>query len=350
MASIQKRCRRGAEGGRAREWRLARLAAGDLAGDARRSPWRCWSTPSTRRALLRRGDRRRDPDPAAAAPPLTSERTDHSIWKATSGDGDPLGHRRRGPPGAGRRRSRWNDARCWEASPCACTPPRFRHRWTASTRHRLRRSQGRRPAGGRPPRRARTIDRRLSSTRSTGTRRACCSWTPSTAARSTCSSAVPDVPRDPVRQAGSVPGSRRFHSRELVLTKLQIVELNEKDVRDTTLLFYGHEVSDHDDESINGEPSPSCAPATGGCGARSRTTSNAAASTWATMHCRRTMRDASPIGSESCSPGSRPAPRAEAGSFARRWESASAGTSCPMRWHSQGVWREASGGMRMIQA
>ena len=40
---------------------------------------------------------------------------------------------------------------------------------------------------------------------------------------------------------------------ELVLTKLQIVELNEKDVRDTALLFYGHDVSDHDDESINGE-------------------------------------------------------------------------------------------------
>lgn len=40
---------------------------------------------------------------------------------------------------------------------------------------------------------------------------------------------------------------------ELVLTKLQIVELNEKDVRDTVLLFHGHDVSDHDDESINGD-------------------------------------------------------------------------------------------------
>ena len=40
---------------------------------------------------------------------------------------------------------------------------------------------------------------------------------------------------------------------ELVLTKLQIVELNEKDVRDTVLLFYGHDVSDHDGEAINGE-------------------------------------------------------------------------------------------------
>jgi hypothetical protein len=40
---------------------------------------------------------------------------------------------------------------------------------------------------------------------------------------------------------------------ELVLTKLQIIELNEKDVRDVALVFYGHEVSDHDDGSINGK-------------------------------------------------------------------------------------------------
>jgi hypothetical protein len=39
---------------------------------------------------------------------------------------------------------------------------------------------------------------------------------------------------------------------ELVLTKLQIVELNEKDVRDTALIFHGHEVSDHDGDAING--------------------------------------------------------------------------------------------------
>jgi hypothetical protein len=40
---------------------------------------------------------------------------------------------------------------------------------------------------------------------------------------------------------------------ELLLTKLQIVELNEKDVRDTVLLFHGHEVADHDDDAVNGE-------------------------------------------------------------------------------------------------
>jgi Uncharacterised nucleotidyltransferase len=39
---------------------------------------------------------------------------------------------------------------------------------------------------------------------------------------------------------------------ELVLTKLQIIELNEKDVRDVALVFYGHEVSDHDGGAING--------------------------------------------------------------------------------------------------
>jgi hypothetical protein len=38
---------------------------------------------------------------------------------------------------------------------------------------------------------------------------------------------------------------------ELLLTKLQIVELNEKDVRDTVLLFHGHEVADHDDDAVN---------------------------------------------------------------------------------------------------
>jgi Uncharacterised nucleotidyltransferase len=39
---------------------------------------------------------------------------------------------------------------------------------------------------------------------------------------------------------------------ELLLTKLQIIEVNEKDVRDTLLLMHGHDVSDHDEESVNG--------------------------------------------------------------------------------------------------
>ncbi|MGH3745063.1 MAG: hypothetical protein ACRDTP_09410 [Mycobacteriales bacterium] len=39
---------------------------------------------------------------------------------------------------------------------------------------------------------------------------------------------------------------------ELLLTKLQIIELNEKDVRDAVLLLYGHEIADADGEAVNG--------------------------------------------------------------------------------------------------
>jgi hypothetical protein len=48
------------------------------------------------------------------------------------------------------------------------------------------------------------------------------------------------------------PGAPTVPLAELLLTKLQIVELNEKDVRDTVLLFHGHEVADHDDDAVNG--------------------------------------------------------------------------------------------------
>jgi hypothetical protein len=39
---------------------------------------------------------------------------------------------------------------------------------------------------------------------------------------------------------------------ELLLTKLQIVELNEKDLRDTLALVVDHEIADHDADAING--------------------------------------------------------------------------------------------------
>jgi hypothetical protein len=39
---------------------------------------------------------------------------------------------------------------------------------------------------------------------------------------------------------------------ELLLTKLQIIEVNEKDIRDTVLLFHGHPISDNDDGAVNG--------------------------------------------------------------------------------------------------
>jgi hypothetical protein len=39
---------------------------------------------------------------------------------------------------------------------------------------------------------------------------------------------------------------------ELMLTKLQIIEVNEKDIRDTVLLFHGHPIADNDDDAVNG--------------------------------------------------------------------------------------------------
>lgn len=47
-------------------------------------------------------------------------------------------------------------------------------------------------------------------------------------------------------ESGTVPLA------ELMLTKLQIIELNEKDIRDTVLLFHGHEIADRDDGAVNG--------------------------------------------------------------------------------------------------
>jgi hypothetical protein len=40
---------------------------------------------------------------------------------------------------------------------------------------------------------------------------------------------------------------------ELLLTKLQVVELNEKDVKDALALLHGHEISDRDGDTINGD-------------------------------------------------------------------------------------------------
>src|SRR3954469_24002504 len=46
-------------------------------------------------------------------------------------------------------------------------------------------------------------------------------------------------------------GQQTVPLAELLLTKLQIIELNEKDVRDTVLLLHGHEVGEHDDDTVN---------------------------------------------------------------------------------------------------
>jgi hypothetical protein len=49
------------------------------------------------------------------------------------------------------------------------------------------------------------------------------------------------------------PGDQTVPLAELLLTKLQIVELNEKDVRDTVLLFHGHEVGSDDQDTVNAD-------------------------------------------------------------------------------------------------
>jgi hypothetical protein len=40
---------------------------------------------------------------------------------------------------------------------------------------------------------------------------------------------------------------------ELLLTKLQIIEVNEKDIRDMVLLLHGHAIADTDDDAVNGQ-------------------------------------------------------------------------------------------------
>jgi hypothetical protein len=40
---------------------------------------------------------------------------------------------------------------------------------------------------------------------------------------------------------------------DLLLTKLQVVEVNRKDLGDVALLLLGHEIADHDDDAVNAE-------------------------------------------------------------------------------------------------
>jgi hypothetical protein len=68
-----------------------------------------------------------------------------------------------------------------------------------------------------------------------------------------------DVFVDSFRMCHAIPLADRFEYEqhtlplaELLLTKLQIIELNEKDIRDTVLLLYGHPVEEHDDDAVNG--------------------------------------------------------------------------------------------------
>jgi hypothetical protein len=64
---------------------------------------------------------------------------------------------------------------------------------------------------------------------------------------------------DAFRMCHEIPLGKRLEAEkdtvplaELMLTKLQIIEVNEKDIRDTVLLFHGHPIADTDDGAING--------------------------------------------------------------------------------------------------
>jgi hypothetical protein len=68
-----------------------------------------------------------------------------------------------------------------------------------------------------------------------------------------------DVFIDSFRMCHAIPLSDRLGLErgtvplaELLLTKLQIIEVNEKDIRDTVLLLHGHPIDEHDDDAVNG--------------------------------------------------------------------------------------------------
>jgi hypothetical protein len=60
------------------------------------------------------------------------------------------------------------------------------------------------------------------------------------------------------RMCHSIPIADRLHLEhetvplaELLLTKLQVVHLNEKDLRDVWAILHGHDVAEHDEEAVN---------------------------------------------------------------------------------------------------
>jgi hypothetical protein len=68
-----------------------------------------------------------------------------------------------------------------------------------------------------------------------------------------------DVFVDSFRMCHAIPLADRFGVEkgtvplaELLLTKLQIIEVNEKDIRDMVLLLHGHAVEEHDEDAVNG--------------------------------------------------------------------------------------------------
>ena len=84
---------------------------------------------------------------------------------------------------------------------------------------------------------------------------------------------IPDVPRDPARRPARGRRADTVPLAELLLTKLQIIELNEKDMRDDVALFARarRHRRRRGDQRHDGSPSSLLQP-TGACGGRSRRT------------------------------------------------------------------------------
>ena len=161
----------------------------------------------------------------------------------------------------------------------------------------------------------------------------CCSTTRSTAGISTCSSANS-------RCATSMPLTARLHRdpltvprEELLLSKLQIVELTANDQSDVYNLLFHNEVGDGDGRRggpISASFIARCAPATGACGAPAAEHHPLAAEPGLLRSSRRSGRSW-PAGWSRCGTVSTPSRRAGGGGCATRWATGSAGTPSPRK-------------------
>ena len=118
---------------------------------------------------------------------------------------------------------------------------------------------------------------------------------------------------------------------ELLLTKLQIIELNEKDVRDTVALLLEHDVTD-DDAGVNaGHIAELCCGRLGPVAHDHARTSRRSATMSTTTSVDRGRRRRAAASTRSWSGSRRSRSRARGG-CARRSASGSAGISCPKRF------------------
>jgi hypothetical protein len=97
---------------------------------------------------------------------------------------------------------------------------------------------------------------------------------------------------------------------ELLLTKLQIVELTGNDQGDIYNLLFHHEVGDGGGPRSRLPSSPACAPATGGCGAPASSTSSGRWPTCPAPGWRRMSSRRSPAAWRPCGTASTPSPKA----------------------------------------